>query len=181
MAWNAPMTAVASSNFTAQQYNEQIRDNLALMAPALATTAGRTFNVTANHELHETEIKYAEAAGSNTTTSDTFVSITNGPSLTATIYGQQAMVWFTAQIDQDTSDMQGACTIEVSGATSYVADNARCCITRDGMPSGNPIQMMATYLFDPLNQGSHTFTAKYRTGGAGTATFSNRRLMVWPL
>lgn len=182
MTWTSPMTAVDNSGFTASLYNANIRDNLLLTAPAKATTASRVFNVTAANQIHQTEIAAHEVTTSQSTTSGTYTNLTTtGPTVTVNIVGQQAMVWFTCQLDQDTTDMQAAAAIEVSGASSYVADNARCCVTRDGMPSGNPIQLMASYLFDPLSEGSTTFTAKYRTGGLGTATFSNRRLIVWPL
>lgn len=182
MAWSSPITAVDSSSLAASQYNASIRDNMFLMAPNLATTAGRVFNVTGPNELHETEIKYAEVNTTQSTSSASYANLsTVGPSVTATVYGQQAMVWFSCQLDQNTDNFQAAATIEVSGASSYVADNARCCITRDGMPANNPVQYMSAFLFDPLNQGEHTFTAKYRTGGGGSATFAFRRLLVWPL
>lgn len=184
MVWSAPMTAVDNSAMTAPLYNAQIRDNLRMSAPFLASGAGQIFVTTGPNALAARTVHYHEVATSQTTTSSSYTDLsTVGPTVTVgAIYGQQAMVFTTCELDQNTTDMQASAAVEVSGASSYPAVDTRCAMTRDGMTSGNPIQMMAAYLYDPLSRdGEITFTMKYRTGGSGTATFAKRRILVLAL
>ena len=184
MAWTTPMTAVDNSAMTAGLYNTQIRDNLREMAPSLATAAGQLFVTLGPNALAARTIGYHEVATSQTTTSSSYTDLaTVGPTVTISeIYGQQAMVWISCELDQSTADVQAACAVEVSGASTYPASDTRCCLTRDGMPANNSVQTMAAFVFDPLTRnGSTTFTMKYRTGGTGTGTFLRRRMLVLAL
>lgn len=181
MAWTAPMTAVANSAMTASLYNTQIRDNLRCEAPFLATATGQLFVTTEANALAARTISYHEVNTSETTTSSSYTDLTTtGPTVTISeIYGNAAMVWITAELDQNQNDVQAAATVEVSGATSFPASDTRCAIQRDAMPLTNAIQVMGCFLFTPLSRGgSTTFTMKYRNGGAGTATFQRRRILV---
>lgn len=184
MAWTTPMTAVANTPFTAADYNQQIRDNMRCQAPYVTDTAGDTYVVRSANTIVSTGIEYAEVLTSQTTTSTTYTDLaTSGPSITISggILGQQAMVWISAEMDNNTLSLQTSCAVEVSGASSYAASDTRCAITRDGLAATNPSQYMGAFLYDPINRGaSVTFTMKYRVGG-GTGTFVNRRIMVWPL
>lgn len=184
MAWTTPMTAVDNSAMTASLYNTQIRDNLRVQSPFLATAAGQLFITTGANSLAAREIGYHEVSTSQSTTSSSYTDLsTVGPTVTIDeIYGQQALVWISCEMDQGTADLQAAAAVEVSGASSYPASDTRCCLTRDGMPASNAVQTMAAYVFDPLSRdGSITFTMKYRNGGSGTATFQRRRMLVLAL
>lgn len=181
MAWTSPMTAVTNSAMTASLYNTQIRDNMRAMAPFLASGAGQIFVTTGANSLAARTVHYHEVATSQTTTSSSYTDLTTvGPTVTVgAIYGQQALVLTSCELNQDTADMQASATVEVSGASSYPASDTRCAITRDGMVANNAVQMMGCYLYDPLSRdGEITFTMKYRNGGAGTATFAKRRILV---
>jgi hypothetical protein len=184
MVWTSPMTAVDNSAMTASLYNAQIRDNLRAMAPFLASGAGQIFVTTGANALAARTVHYDEVATSQTTTSSSYTDLsTPGPSVTVgAIYGQQAMVFTSCELNQNGADLQASAAVEVSGASSYPAVDTRCAITRDGMVASNAIQMMGCYLYDPLSRdGTITFTMKYRNGGSGTVTFAKRRILVLAL
>lgn len=184
MAWTTPFTAATNMQMTAALYNQNIRDNLRLTAPGIAgTTGGKIImsggtNALALGEVLFDEVLTSQGYSGGTTYGDL---TTPGPSVTGTITGQKAMVWISASMAHSASDSQAAASVEISGATSTPASNSKVCITLDAIPTGNSMQYMACYLYDPLSKGETTFTMKYRTGGSGTATFATRRIMVWCL
>lgn len=181
MVWTSPMTAVDNSAMTASLYNSNIRDNLRMSAPFLASGAGQIFVTTGANSLAARSIHYDEVTTSEGTTSSSYTDLaTEGPSVTlGAVYGQQALVFTTCELNQSGADLQASAAVEVSGASSYPASDTRCAITRDGLPASNGVQMMGCYLYDPLSrEGTITFTMKYRNGGSGTATFSKRRILV---
>lgn len=183
MAWTSPMTAVANTPMTAALYNNNVRDNFRCTAPYLTGTVGDTFVVRSANTIVSTPIQFATVTTSQTTASTSFTNLaTVGPSITVSeILGQQAMVWMSAEVSNDTLNFQSWATVEVTGASTYTASSERSAVTRDGLGATSPCQYMATYLFDPIARGSSvTFTMKYKVGG-GTGTFANRRMAVWPL
>lgn len=183
MAWTSPMTAVANTPMTAALYNNNVRDNLRCEAPYLTGSVSDTFVVRSSHTIVSTPIQFATVTTSQTTTSTSFTDLaTVGPTVTITgVLGQQAMVWISAEVDNNTANLQSWATVEVTGASTYTASSERSAVTRDGLSANSPVQYMATYLFDPIARGSSvTFTMKYKVGG-GTGTFANRRMAVWPL
>lgn len=183
MAWTTPMTAVANAPLTSATFNAQIRDNMRCQAPYLTGTAGDVYVVQSANTIVSRTIQYAEVLTKQTTSSTSFVDLaTPGPSITVDmVYGQQAMVWVSAELDNTTADAQSVAAVDVSGASTYSATSQRCAVIRDGNAANSPCQYMASYLFDPLTRGgSLTFEVQYRVG-SGTGSFANRRLMVWPL
>lgn len=121
---------------------------------------------------------------SESTTSTTFTDLTTvGPSVGVTIgTSGKAIISLSARMWSGLTDGLGNMSCDVNGATTLVAldeygiehcsTTANIDIARQGV----------TTLFDTLNAGGQTFTAKYRTqGGGNTSAFANRRLLVTPL
>jgi hypothetical protein len=177
MAWSAPMTAVASSVFTAAQFNTFLRDNLNETAPAKATTAGAHFAVSDTNEISERLSATASVLMSETTTSTSYTDLaTVGPTVTVTT-GPAALVTVHGSIDNSGT---GSCRMSyaVSGASTIAeADNRGIGVY--GV-AGVGIVASAVVLHTDLTPGSNTFTAKYRVA-SGTGTFNSRRIVVFPL
>jgi hypothetical protein len=118
----------------------------------------------------------ASDATAGTTSSGTFGDLSGagaGPSVTANLPAGRALVVLTAAIDAPGGPSGG------TGAMGFSVDGAAPEATRVLAADRIELQASATYLVTGLSPGSHTFTAKYRTS-AGTATFSNRQLVVVP-
>lgn len=175
MAWSAPMTAVANSVFTAAQFNQFVRDNLNETAPAKATTAGSHFAGTTLNAIAERISDAAIVATSQTTTSTSYVDLaTVGPSVTVTT-GPAAFV-STYNSNFNTGAAASLMSFEVSGASAIAAaDNVSIAIAGTSSQRAG-----ATFLLTTLTPGVNTFTAKYRVG-AGTGTYADRRIVVFPL
>jgi hypothetical protein len=175
MAWSAPMTAVAGATFSAAQFNQYVRDNLNETAPAKATGAGQIFVSTGANIIAARAPAAAVVVTSQGTASTSYVDLGSvGPAVTLTT-GTQAFVWFGALISNsgaNSSRMSAA----VSGSSSVAANDQWAAINVG--TSAN--RFFSAHLFTGLIAGSNTFTAKY-DGSAGTATFANRELMVYPL
>lgn len=171
------MTAVASSVFTAAQFNTFLRDNLNETAPAKATTSGAHFAVSGTNEISERISTGGSVLTQETTTSTTYADLTTpGPEVTVTT-GPAALV-----IVHGTMENSGAgssrMAYEVSGATSIAgADNRGVGVY--GV-AGTGITASGMALHTDLTPGSNTFTAKYRVS-SGTGTFLSRRIVVFPL
>lgn len=177
MAWSAPMTAVASSVFTAAQFNTFLRDNLNETAPAKATTAGAHFVVSGTNEISQRLTGGAAVLTSETTTSTTFANLaTVGPAVTVTT-GPMALVVVHGSCE-NTGAGASRMGYEVSGATSIAAADNRG-IAAFGVAGAGVLASGVAFHTD-LTPGSNTFTAKYRVA-SGTGTFVSRRLIVFPL
>lgn len=172
------MTAVSNTVFTAAQFNTHVRDNLNETAPAKATAAGQIFVATGVNSLAARTPSRARVDTSETTSSSSFGDLaTVGPAVTVTT-GTTALVIVTAAISNNTANVVLLVSFTVSGATSFTADNTvRIC--RDGMAANTLVRYSAATLF-PLTAGSNTFTMKYNTQAATTATFSMREIIVIP-
>lgn len=182
MAWSAPMTAVGNSFFTASQYNQYVRDNLSETAPYKATTAGSYWVSDAQNLIVERVPVANTATGPHSTSSGSWVSLTNGPAVTVNIPGRRAWVAISAEM-YNSSDLRGAtAAVEVSGATTIAPDFDRC-IENGGRNSsgGNACRYGTEYIQTGLNSGSTTFTMKYTNESPGTSFFSNRHIVVLPL
>jgi len=70
----------------------------------------------------------------------------------------------------------GYMSVAVSGSTTISASDTRALVRT----SGSAIQASAMYVVTGLIAGSNTFTLQYKSNG-GTATFSNRNIIVMPL
>lgn len=180
MAWSAPMTAVAGSVFTAAQFNQTIRDNLAETAPAKATTPGSHFVTSATNQIAERIPAAAVDTNGGTTTSTSYTDLDSpavaGPSVAVTT-GRSALVWVAGSV-ADSGTGSARMAYDVSGATTIAAADNR------GIGSiasaGNSTVIAATvHLHTDLTPGVNTFTAKYRVS-ASTGTFGSRRIGVIP-
>lgn len=177
MAWSAPMTAVASSVFTAAQFNTFIRDNLNETAPAKATTSGAYFTVSNTNEITERVAQSASVLVSETTTSTSYTDLTTaGPEVTVDT-GPFALVLVHGSVENSGAG-SSRMAYEVSGASSIApADNRG--IGTFGV-AGTGVVASGVALHTDLTPGTNTFTAKYRVA-SGTGTFLSRRLVVFPL
>lgn len=175
MAWSSPMTAVAGATFTAAQFNQFVRDNLNMTAPALASAAGQIFVSTAANAIAARTPGVATIATSQTTTSTTYADLaTVGPSVTITT-GTQALVWFGALISNSGAN-SSRMSVAVSSASTVAASDAWAAVNVG--TSANRI--FSAHMFTGLTAGSNIFTAKYDVS-AGTGTYVNRELFVIPL
>lgn len=181
MAWSAPMTATANTAFTAAQFNTYVRDNLLETGPAKATTAGRIFVSTGANAIAERVPSSNTVSASEGTTSTGFTDLaTTGPTVTVTT-GTRAIWFISMKGFHSSSDSAFNASVTISGASSITAaDDARR-MTWDGLPAGNSLQMSLAYMETGLTAGSNTFTVKYKTFTAGTASFALRHLLVIPL
>ena len=177
MAWSAPMTAVASSVFTAAQFNTFLRDNLNETAPAKATTAGAHFAVSDTNEISERLSEAASVVTSQTTTSTAYTDLaTPGPAVTVDT-GPYAFVMVHGAMD-NTGAGASRMSFEVTGASAVTAVD----INGVGVfgVAGAGAVLSGLVLLTTLTPGNNTFTAKYRVN-SGTGTFLNRRISVYPL
>ncbi|MFT2016285.1 hypothetical protein ACMA1D_10645 [Streptomyces sp. 796.1] len=180
MAWTAPMTAVAGATFSAQEYNLYIRDNLMTTAPAKATAAGQHFVTSGAREITARTTTGSSAAGTVTATTDIYTAKTGGPQVTVTT-GSEALVWFAAELSNDTAQGQSSCSVAATGASNVPAHN-NWRLINDGTPAGQPLRAMSFHRFTELNPGSNTFTMLYRAGTTSEiASFAERHLVVMPL
>lgn len=179
MAWSAPMTAVANSTFTAAQFNQYVRDNLNETAPAKATAASQIPVSTGINAIAMRSPASARVDTSQTTTSTTYATLaTPGPAVTVAT-GPMALVWWAAEMSNDTSNSLTKCSVAVSGATS-VAANDQWMLSTDGHTGDNFNRHGMSHLFTGLTPGSNTFTVRYAVG-SNTGTFKGRQIIVFPL
>lgn len=179
MAWTAPMTAVANTAFTADQFNTHVRDNLLETAPGKATTASNYFVATGPNAITQRSAQYQSIDNTESRTSTSFGDMTTpGPTITVNT-GTKALVIWGANMRCDTASQFAIMGVTVSGATLISASDTRSvAFQQTATDTGQITQMCWTELYT-LNPGSNTFTCKYRTT-AGTSIFSRRRLTVIP-
>lgn len=181
MTWTSPMTAVSNQAFSAAQFNQQVRDNFLLLAPAKAGTAGGYMVAQGQNSIVERTIQTDTIATSETTTAggSTYVDL-NTPGPTVTVTCRSALVMLMANIQINAADSFCGMSVAISGVSNVPAD-PKCGIWLDGMSaSGNPNIFSSAHWFSPINRGSNTFTAKYVSNGTATATFANRTIIVMP-
>lgn len=131
---------------------------------------------------NELRFSLAESAGQNfiatleTTTSEAYTDLaTVGPTVSI-LTGTQALVMFDAEHSQTGSGGTAAMSVAVSGATTIAASDNYAFNNSSSVQFGWAYGMLIT----GLTPGTNIFTAKYRTVGAGTVRFANRRLIVVP-
>lgn len=175
MAWSAPMTFVANTALTAAQLNTYLRDNMLETAPAKATTAGYHFVSTGPNSIAERAIVGDWIQTSESTSETSYADLTTvGPSVTC-VTGTKAIYMMSARISNNGSSNSTRASIEISGATSIEAGDARE-LTLD-LPTTDQNKVGTCYFEDGLTPGTNTFTMKYRVT-AGTGTFAERHLIV---
>lgn len=177
MTWTAPMTAVASSVFSANQFNTHIRDNLSETAVAQAFTAGDHFVVTGTNSIVPRTITGASVATTETSTTASYTDLATGGPAVSVDCGAKALVLWESLISYTGTDF-AAVSYAVSGSTSIAASHSRA-IMRDGRTSGFPIMIGGSHLETALTPGTNTFTLKYWSNGS-TATFQHRYITVIP-
>lgn len=177
MAWTAPMTFVSGAALTASQLNTYLSGNLNEVAPAKATTSGGYFATTAANTIAE-RISNLDAVGtSETTASTSYVNLaTAGPSLTVTSGGCALVMW-SAAISNNTVNSDAFVAMDLSGASTGAPSDA-VALRHTSATANAVVQCTYAQRFGTL-AGSNTFAMKYRVS-AGTGTFLNRRMSVFP-
>lgn len=173
------MTAVANTVFTAAQFNTHVRDNLNETAPAKATGTGSFIVTSGANSIAQRTPATARTDTAETTTSTSFTDLaTPGPSVTVTL-GNRAIVGITARINNTTASQPGVVGYDISGATSFSANDNRA-LWQESNGTGEFQRCSIVSLHTALTGGSNTFTMKYRVGG-GTGEFQYREIFVIPL
>lgn len=180
MAWTAPMTAVAGSVFTAAQFNQSIRDNLAETAPAKATTPGSYFTTSATNQITERVPVTASINTADTTTSTSFADMASvGPSVTLTT-GVKALIVVSAEINNNTISQAGRVAVDISGATTLAPGNNDV-LRQETSGTAEFQRCSLVYLQSGLTPGVNTFKLMYSTVGSSTASFNFRNILVLPM
>jgi hypothetical protein len=110
------------------------------------------------------------------TSSGSFTNLTTtGPTVTMTT-GTKVLISVACEMNIDASNRSGFMSFDISGATTQTAIE-RYCISAY-VPGQIYWQAGATYLVTGLTAGSNTFTAKYKTNGAGIVYFTDRTITV---
>jgi len=118
----------------------------------------------------------AEVSTSQTYTSASFGDLsTSGPAVTVTT-GTSVLVAITATVYNGTSQGIGVVGVAVSGTTTTAASDANALYVTSSTSNG--AYQMTALIPLTVTAGSNTFTLKYRTGAATTATFANRRITL---
>lgn len=177
MAWTAPKTFVDGVPLTADDLNIQLRGNLLELDVAKSKVAGGYVVSSDTNRLAERTVETNYTVASADTTSTSYVDLSNsfGPEVTVET-GSAAIVIIGCQAQTSASpDGMNRMSFEISGASSYTA------LDRRSVAAFGALGVVASYtsVLTDLTPGENTFTAKYRTS-AGTANFSNRRMIVIP-
>jgi hypothetical protein len=119
----------------------------------------------------------ATLAGSDTTTDASYTDLsTIGPSVTASAPSSgNVLVTVTAFMSNGAAS-GGYMSFQVDATAATDATSLHF----DNTTANFAFQGSATYVVSGLTAGSHTFTAKYRSG-AGSETFAHRSIIVIPL
>jgi hypothetical protein len=143
---------------------------------SVLTTAPMTFDLYNGQWVSYLYPSFGNVPNSQTTTSTTFTDLsTAGPTVTVTT-GTSALVHLNAKMSCSVSDgvLMG---FAVSGASTVAATTTQAV----QLVGTNAFTLSATFLITGLTAGSNVFTAKYRISFSGTATFSDRNILVQPL
>jgi hypothetical protein len=88
----------------------------------------------------------------------------------------KVLVIVTAQVLGSTGNASGFMSVTVDGVTPLAVEDSNSL----RVAGNNAIRASATSLLTGLTPGSHIFTSIYRLAGTGTATFSERNIVVIP-
>jgi hypothetical protein len=116
---------------------------------------------------------------SQTTTSATYTDLaTAGPAVSSVtlVVGQVCTIWLMADAQISNTAAAARMSYAVSGAVTQAAGDVDAIATANVDAS----TCCKVIVFTCTVAGSHTFTCKYRSNGAATATFTNRRIVVKP-
>lgn len=174
------MTAVANAIFTAAQFNTHVRDNLLETSPAKATTAGGYFVTSGTNSISQRVMATASVVTAQATSSTTYGDLgTVGPAVTVTT-GTSALVFVKCGSSNATAANASFMGYAVSGATTVAASEGFSVAGTTATASAGNLHASAVFLHTGLTAGSNTFTAKYKSSLATSATFRNRDIIVIP-
>jgi hypothetical protein len=173
------MTAIPNTVLTAAQWNTHVRDNLNETAPAKATMASSHFVGVGPNEIAERMCASQNIGTNETTTSVNYTDLaTIGPAVT-TVTGNSAIIFLKAGLENTGISASSFMGFEVTGASSLAASDTSA-INIAGTAQNTRFRMGSAYMLNSLTAGTNTFTAKYKVG-AGTGSFNQRQLAVFPL
>ena len=180
MAWTTPRTWVPNETLTAAMLNTHLRDNFLELDVAKVTGSGQYCVSTGANAVTARSYAFDRINTLQTLVSPGGYSdlATVGPSVTVTT-GGRALIFYACQMDHSAADGDTKASYAVSGASTFSASDTWC-LRRDGMPATNSIRVMGIDMRVDLTSGSNTFTMRYH-GSAGTLTYSNRTIAVFPL
>jgi hypothetical protein len=172
------MTAVASTAFTAAQFNQYVRDNLNETAPAVATAAGGFIVTDGVNSVIQRTPGSDTVNTSQTTTSTSYVDLTTvGPRALAVVSDVRAIVYFTTQLNNSGANNESIVSVAVSGATTVAPDD-NVSLDNQAASAFSDITCCRATRFN-VTAGSNDYTMKYRVT-AGTGTFRRRQIVVLP-
>lgn len=174
------MTAVAGAIFTASEFNTHVRDNLLETAPAKATAASQFFVSTGINAVAARSFESDAIATAQTTSSVTYTNLTTlGPQVSLQA-GTRALVFISCEISNSTGGAVSRASVEVNSQGDVQGADDSISIAQGGVTANSPTRAGISLMVTGLNSGLNVFTMKYRVD-SGTATFSNRELVVIPL
>lgn len=180
MSYTTPLTAVSNAAFTAAQYNASDRDNMLVTPAGLATAAGQMYVSTAANAGAMRTPSFGHTTGADTTTSGSFTDLSGGAGPAVTVTTGTSVITSHGAASQNSVNGGGAnMSYAISGATTVAADVSR--MYRTDAQAADIFRGTTTHFTPGLTAGSNTFTAKYSIGSGGTATFSDRHVLVIPL
>ncbi|MER5252893.1 hypothetical protein [Streptomyces sp. NPDC002855] len=176
------MTAVANAVWTAAEFNTHVRDNLLETEANKAATAGGMFIATGANAIAERNYgkHTVDAVGTRATTTygdATAGDLTVGPTVTVTT-GTMALVIVTAAIGSSTTTGGALASFAVSGASTVAAADQYAIGEAEQEDASSWFSASRYTMLTSLTAGSNTFTMKYRTVSAGTASFFWRTISV---
>jgi hypothetical protein len=180
MAWTAPATFSDGSILTAAQLNA-MRDNFNETAPAKATAAGGYIVSNGVNSVVQRDPNSNTFNTATTSTSTSYVDLTGtGPAAGPVVSGTRVIVWFTAQMNNNTVNTETICSVAVSGTTTIAADDNYCIDVQQPTTGTAFIDITACRAVRlTVTAGSNTYTMNYRVT-AGTGSWRRRSLVVLP-
>lgn len=182
IAWSAPPTLTDGQVLTGA-HTQIWRDDLLETAPGKATAAGQIWVSTAANAGAMRTPFYGHITGACTATTITTygdpATGAVGPAVTVTS-GISAIFALGAVMTNGTGGGGANMSVAISGATTVAADDS-CSLQLRTSTAGWNSRMSSVHFRPSLNAGSNVFTAKYTTPTGGTATYSERHVLVLPL
>lgn len=158
------------------------QDNVGMVENASFLNSIGTLNNSTKSALLGTVNGAATAlvATSETTTSTSYTDLTTTTDTVTVTIGASGMALVLIYANMSCGGYNQLMSYAISGATTRAADDAHS-ILFCNQYQASPAAFGATFLETGLTAGSTTFKLKYKSSnGAGTQTFSNRRIAVIP-
>lgn len=172
-AWTAPITWTVGELVTANQLNEQIRDNLDYL------------------KAMPKDLYKADEASNYTTSSTSFVSIdtsggTTDYSLTLDTSGGDVLIGFNGMVEANASTQSVNFDVLVDGSRTG-SDDGITGFRMDTTAVNVALPVSFTWIVTGLSAGTHSFILQWKTntssvtlyGGAGTANGRNVHPIFW--